>query len=168
MSFKKLSIPPPLIIFFKSYFAGCPFYYRRGLLSGKKFFQALYYGSIISAKPTITPVLSSPFLSFVSVSQPTTIRPRELLPLHNGTKCFCITSVVVFKKSLWGFFLAAFRLLRFSVSRSKAIIVTIQVRKVFGCVFRERGRGKAKPRADKRIVDEAALVVDAYESPAFT
>ncbi|MCS3000935.1 hypothetical protein NXW41_22355 [Bacteroides thetaiotaomicron] len=53
------------------------------------------------------------------------------------------------KVALW-FFLAAFRLLRFSVSRSKAIIVTIQVRKVFGCVFRERGRGKAKPRADTR------------------
>lgn len=111
MSFKKLSIPPPLIIF-QSYFAGCPFYYRRGLLSGKKFFQALYYGSIISAKPTITPVLSSPFLSFVSVSQPTTIRPRELLPLHNGTKCFCITSVVVFK-SRFGVLLGCFPLVAF-------------------------------------------------------
>lgn len=54
------------------------------------------------------------------------------------------------QKVALGFFLAAFRLLRFSVSRSKAIIVTIQVRKVFGCVFRERGRGKAKPRADNR------------------
>ena len=53
------------------------------------------------------------------------------------------------QKVALGFFLAAFRLLRFSVSRSKAIIVTIQVRKVFGCVFRERGRGKAKPRADE-------------------
>ena len=54
------------------------------------------------------------------------------------------------QKVALGFFLAAFRLLRFSVSRSKAIIVTIQVRKVFGCVFRERGRGKAKPRAELR------------------
>lgn len=54
------------------------------------------------------------------------------------------------QKVALGFFLAAFRLLRFSVSRSKAIIVTIQVRKVFGCVFRERGRGKAKPRAESR------------------